>query len=184
MSKNAVANRYAVALFQVAKQKGTLTETQEQLRTVQQAVKENPVFSEVLGHPKVTAEKKKEIFKSIFGKAVSDTVMNTFFVLIDHRRENVLLEMIDDFNKHSNEDQGIAEAKVYTTKAISEEDINTLTSGFAKKLGKKQLRVENIIDPELIGGIKIRIGDRIYDGSVKRQLQRLERQLVTGNVRR
>lgn len=184
MSKNAVANRYAVALFRVAKEKGTLSETQAQLVLVQQALKDNPTFEEILKHPKVTAAKKKEIFQKSFGSAVNETVMNTLLVLIDQRRESVLVEMIDDYIKHANKEQGIAEAKVYTTKAISDEEINVLSNEFAKKLGKNQLRVENIIDPELIGGIKIRIGDRIYDGSVQGQLQRLERQLVSGNVRR
>ncbi len=63
---------------------------------------------------------------------------------------------------------------------MTEEEQQQIATIFAKKVGKSKLVVKNVVNPELIGGIKIRIGDRIYDGSVKAQLDRMERQLIAG----
>ena len=61
---------------------------------------------------------------------------------------------------------------------LTEEETKAISTTFAKKLGKKDLRIENIVDSNLLGGIKLRIGNRIYDGSLQGKLERLERQLL------
>lgn len=74
--------------------------------------------------------------------------------------------------------KGIADAKVYTVRPLTEAEKEALSVSFAAKVGKKSLRIDNIVDTNLLGGIKLRIGNRIFDGSLRGKLERLERQLL------
>lgn len=178
MSQEVVAKRYAVALFQVAKDKGLFEQMEEELRVVKQVFSENPAIHTILKHPKVSINKKKEILKESFA-SLSEEVVNTLLLLVDRHREDAIVEMIDYFFEQANEEQGIAEAKVYSVRELSDDEKKSLTDIFAKRIGKKTLRIENIIDKSLLGGIKLRIGNRIFDGSVSGKLDRIERQLVS-----
>jgi F-type H+-transporting ATPase subunit delta len=73
---------------------------------------------------------------------------------------------------------GVEDAKVYSIRPLSEEERASVSSVFAKKVGKQALRIENIIDPSLIGGMRIQIGNQIYDSSISSKLERLQRQLI------
>ena len=66
-----------------------------------------------------------------------------------------------------------------STRALTETEYEALSSTFAAKVGKKSLRIENIVDSNLLGGIKVQIGNRIYDGSLQGKLERLEHQLLS-----
>ena len=78
----------------------------------------------------------------------------------------------------SNEAQGVAEAKVYSTRALTEEERANISTAFAKNVGKQSLRIENIVDPSIIGGMRVQIGNRIYDSSLSTKLDRLKRNLI------
>lgn len=180
MSNQVVANRYAVALFQLSKEQGTLEQVGKELELVKNVLADTKELTTILEHPKVETSKKAELIKNSFANAVSPTVLNTLLLLVERKRTNLLNSIIKSFETLSYEALNIALAKVYTTKQLTQEQGEQLATSFAKKIGKDNLYIQNIIDPNLIGGIKIRIGDRIYDGSIKGQLDRLERQLLAG----
>jgi F-type H+-transporting ATPase subunit delta len=180
MSGKAVASRYAVALFQLAKEQGTLEQVGNDLQLVKQVLIQTPEFESLLLHPKVTTTKKVELVKGSFATNVSKTVLDTLMLLLERNRISALKPLINQYEKLSYEERSIALATVYSTKALNEEQREQLSESFAKKVGKETLYIENIVDPTLLGGLRIRIGDRIFDGSVKGQLDRLERQLVAG----
>ncbi|WP_088104383.1 F0F1 ATP synthase subunit delta [Halalkalibacter urbisdiaboli] len=180
MSNQAVANRYADALFQLAQEKGILEQVNEELQVVKQVVQTTPAFSQFLGHPKVTTEKKRAFVQESFQQSISETSLNALLLLVDRKRIDILVAMIDKFKALAYEAQNVAEATVYSAQPLSEEEKAQLAELFAKKAGKAKLLVKNIVNSDLLGGLKIRIGDRIYDGSVKAQLERLERQLIAG----
>lgn len=98
--------------------------------------------------------------------------------MVERGRGENIIAMIDQFKKLAYEEQGMAVAYVYSVKPLSDEYKEVISKEFAKKVGKNTLLIENIIDEDLIGGLKIRIGDRIYDGSIKGQLDRLQRQIT------
>ncbi|WP_096203053.1 F0F1 ATP synthase subunit delta [Bacillus sp. FJAT-45350] len=180
MSSKAVANRYAVALFQVAKEQGTLEQVGNELQLVKNVFSNTDGFIELINHPKVENTKKLDLIRESFSNAVSKTVLNTLLLLVERNRMGALYPLIKEFEKLSFEERNIAFATVYSTVKLTEEQQQLLSSSFAKKVGKETLYIENIVDPTLLGGLRIRIGDRIFDGSVKTQLDRLERQLVAG----
>lgn len=184
MKQDHVAKRYAIAVFELAKENNTIEQTTEELQVVKKVVEDTNVFETFFKHPKVSADQKKELVKASFHGKISDMLLNTLFLLIDKKREGILFKMVEEFMKLTNEVAGIAEAKVYTSKPLTDVEKIAFEATFSKVSGKEKLTINNIVDPELIGGFKVRIGDRIYDGSVLSQLRRIERRMISGNVSR
>lgn len=178
MSNSMVAKRYALALFQIAKEQQLLGTVEEELRVVKEVLQYNTDLKAVLKSTKLTIEKKKEILKEAFA-SVNVYVLNTLMILIDRHREEELVEVANQFIELANEEMGIAEAKVYSIRPLSDAEREGISSVFAAKIGKKSLKIENIVDSDLLGGIKLRIGNRIYDGSLRGKLDRLERKLLS-----
>lgn len=177
MSNSTVAKRYAIALFRIAKEQQLLDQMEAELRVVKDVVKNNSDLGVVLKSPKLTIEKKKEIINKAFS-GTSVYVLNTLMILLDRHREDYIESVADHFIEFANDERGIAEALVYTTRPLTEAEKQALSSTFAAKVGKQSLRIENIVDTNLLGGIKLRIGNRIFDGSLRGKLERLERQLL------
>jgi len=177
MTGGVVAKRYALALFQIAKEKQSIDQFEEELRVVKQVFVDNSELLQVLSHPKVSLDNKKALIKEAFSSLTTE-ILNTLFLLVERHRIEIVTELADRFVELANEEQGTQDAKVYSVRPLKDEELKALSDVFAKKIGKQSLRLENIIDKSLIGGIKIRIGNRIYDGSVSGKLERIERQLV------
>lgn len=177
MSNSMVAKRYASALFQIAKEQQILSTVEEELRVVREVLDYNADLKAVLKSSKLTIEKKKEIIRNAFS-SVNAYVLNTLMILIDRHREDEIVEVVNQFIDLANEEMGIAEAKVYSIRPLTEAEREAVSTTFAEKIGKKSLKIENIVDSELLGGIKLRIGNRIYDGSLRGKLDRLERKLL------
>lgn len=178
MSNSMVAKRYALALLQIAKETQTLEVMQEELRVVKEVVQFNPEIKVILNSSKLSIEKKKEIIKTVFS-SVNVNVLNTLLILIDRHREDHIVDVANEFLELANNEMGIAEAKVYSTRELSDAEREAISTVFAAKVGKKSLKIENIVDSNLLGGIRLRIGNRIYDGSLRGKLDRLERKLLS-----
>lgn len=178
MSNSMVAKRYALALFQIAKETGALGVIEEELRVVKEVVQYNPELKNILNSSKLSIEEKKEIIKSSFA-TVNVNVLNTILILIDRHREDQIVDVANEFLELANDEMGIAEAQVYSTRELTDAEREAISSVFAAKVGKKSLKIGNIVDSNLLGGIRLRIGNRIYDGSLRGKLDRLERKLLS-----
>ncbi|MEH7074369.1 F0F1 ATP synthase subunit delta [Neobacillus drentensis] len=178
MSNSIVAKRYALALLKIAKETDSLGVIEEELRVVKEIVQYNPEFKAILSSSKLSIEKKKEIIKAAF-ISVNVNVLNTLLILIDRHREDQIIDLANEFLELANEEMGIAEAEVYSTRALTDAEREAISAVFAAKVGKKSLKIENIVDSHLLGGIRLRIGNRIYDGSLRGKLDRLERKLLS-----
>jgi F-type H+-transporting ATPase subunit delta len=173
-----VAKRYALALLNIAKETQTLGVIEEELRVVKEVVQYNPDLKAILNSSKLSIEKKKEIIKAAF-TSVNVNVLNTLLILIDRHREDQIIDLANEFLELANEEMGIAEAEVYSTRTLTDAEREAISTVFATKIGKKSLKIENIVDSNLLGGIRLRIGNRIYDGSLRGKLDRLERKLLS-----
>jgi F-type H+-transporting ATPase subunit delta len=178
MSNSMVAKRYASALFQIAREQQILSQVEEELRVVKEVLQYNADLKAVLNSSKLTIEKKKEIVTNAFA-SINVFVLNTLLILIDRHREDEILEVANQFIELANEASGVAEAEVYSVRALTDAEREALSTTFAAKIGKKSLKIENIVDSNLLGGIRLRIGNRIYDGSLRGKLDRLERKLLS-----
>jgi F-type H+-transporting ATPase subunit delta len=178
MSDLAVAKRYATALFQIAQEQNLLDQMEEELRTVQEIFLKQKELIDFLEHPKATADAKKQMIMISFAN-LSIQVQNTLLIMIERHRTFEIAEMAAEFIELVNEAKSMAEATVYTVRALTDEERAAVESTFSAKVGKKTLKITNIIDSSMIGGIKLQIGNRIYDGSVSGKLERLNRQLLS-----
>ncbi|PLR96629.1 F0F1 ATP synthase subunit delta [Bacillus sp. T33-2] len=177
MSNSTLAKRYALALFQIASEQKLLNSVEDELRVVKEVFNSNPDLVAVLKSPKLPVDRKKEMLKAAFASA-SVYVQNTLMVLIDRHREDQITEVADRFIELANEERGIAEAVVYSVQPLTDPQREALSIAFSEKVGKQSLRIENVVDSNLLGGVKLRIGNRIFDGSLRGKLDRLERKLL------
>lgn len=177
MSKDLeVASRYATAIFQVAEEKNQIHEFGEELSAIKHALIENENFVKLLENPTLTTEQKKNLAGSVF-KDVNETLRDFIFLLIDRGREDYLIAIADLYRERVNDLEGIAEADVYSVIPLSDQEKESLSAVFAKKLDKKKLHIHNHVDKSLIGGVRVVIGTRIYDDSLKTKLKNMERQI-------
>lgn len=181
MGNELVAKRYAVALFELVKQSETLAQVEQEVEIVQ-SLFQTKQLREFFSHPKITTEQKKALLVDNLKDKVSSQVMNTLLLMIDRKRGDSIAEMAKQFLALAMEEQNIAEAVVYSVKPLNEEQQQNISTLIAGKVGKRELRMQNVINPDLIGGIRIRVGNQIFDGSVSGKLESLKRELTATNV--
>lgn len=180
MNKAVVAKRYAEALFQLGTEKKTLAKLEEEANVVQEVLVENTKLLTFLTHPGVQDDKKQQFIMEVF-KELSADMRNTMKLLVERNRVSLMPTIVDHFIHLTNEAKGISEATVYSVRALTNAEIQKLGNTFAIRFNKKAIRLENKVDPSMIGGIKLRIGNTIYDGSISGKLKRIERRIVTAN---
>ncbi|ARI76079.1 F0F1 ATP synthase subunit delta [Halobacillus mangrovi] len=178
MSGSIVAKRYAQALFQLAEEHLKVDQIAEELNVVKDVFGKNPSVYTFLKHPKVTTEDKKRVVAKSF-QALSAEVLNTLKLIVDRHREDIIFDMINEYMSKIADKKGVAEATVYSVRELSDKEKEQISKVFAPKVGKQSLNITNMIDSSLLGGIRVRIGNRIFDGSVSGKLNRLERELVS-----
>ncbi|MDU0205636.1 MULTISPECIES: F0F1 ATP synthase subunit delta [Paenibacillus] len=177
MSDIVVAKRYARALFEVANDKGIISQVEEELKSVASAIRDNADLQKFLNHPNIGNTVKTDLLKQIFEGKVSEPVWNTLLVLIDKGRQAIFSVLVSDYVKIANEALGQASATIYSAFTLTEAQQAEIASHFSKVTGKT-IRVATVVEPKLLGGIQVRIGDRLYDGSLAGKLDRLSKALV------
>lgn len=178
MSHDAVEKRYASALFELAKEHGQLETIEKEVRVVKEVFEGNEPFRKLLKSPKVTLGKKQEILKDIFS-GLSTFTLNTLLLLTERHRDDLIADVCRSFIERMNEERGISEAVVYSARPLTAEESKAISGVFAEKVGKRSLNIENVVDSGLLGGLKIRIGNSIFDSSLRGKLERLERTLIS-----
>lgn len=180
MSKANVAKRYAEALFQIGVEKQTLDFLETELVTVKEVFTSNKELVTFLEHPKVESEKKKALLKEAF-QGFSGDVLHTLFLLVDRHKETIIPQMVEDFVTLANDAKGTKQATVYSVRPLTDVEKQSIEATFVKKLNVQALNITNEVDPTIIGGVKVKIGNTVYDGTLKGKLNRLERQIKVVN---
>jgi F-type H+-transporting ATPase subunit delta len=177
MSQSTVANRYAQAIFESAQQQNILAEVGSDLQELKKVLASNDEFFALLSAPKISSDRKKELVAQILSGA-QPIVVNMIQFLIEKKRLNELTAVADQFQALAAAAQGSADAKVYSTRELTAEERAEVSAAFAKLVGKEQLNITNIIDASLIGGVRVQIGNYIFDSTVASKLEGLKRVLV------
>jgi len=178
MNEAVVAKRYAEALFQLAKEKGSIAEVQEQLTVVKEVLNENAQFVEVIQTPSISQDRKLQAIDETF-KSAHPFVLNLLKVLTERQRLNIATEVVDAYANLYNEENGVAVVTVQSVRELSEDEQASLKEIFKNQLSKQEVIIKNEIDPSILGGIKAKVGNTIYDGSVSDKLNRLRNQIVS-----
>ncbi|GGG12561.1 ATP synthase subunit delta [Lysinibacillus alkalisoli] len=177
MSQSIVAKRYAQALFELANQQGKLAEVGADLNELAKVTQESPEFLAVLAAPKISVDKKKEMVQSLFANA-EPVLLNTLQILVDKKRINEIAAITSAFKDLAADAQGSANAVVSSTRALTADEVANISKAFAQLVGKQTLTITNEVNPSLLGGIRVQIGNHIYDSTVISKLARLENELI------
>lgn len=171
-----IAKRYAYALFELAQELNKLDEIEKDMRLVAETIEAHDEFRKIVEHRLIKKEVKKEIFKKIFTGRVSEQTMNMLMLVINKGREMYLKDIYEVFYQAYLEAKNIVEVDVTSALELTEEEVNLLENKLKKELGK-DVKFNFHLDPELLGGVALKIGDRVIDGSVKTRLHMLEESL-------
>ncbi|HEY4600804.1 MAG TPA: F0F1 ATP synthase subunit delta [Cerasibacillus sp.] len=180
MSEAVVANRYADALFQFGTEKNILDQLVDQFRTVKEVLITNQSFRLVLEHPQISREKKQQLVETVF-QGMDSHVIHTMKLLVERKRVAIIGHMVERLEQLVNDAKGVAVAHVYSVRQLTDAELQSMAQAIAKRFQKQEVKINNIVDPTIIGGLKVRVGNTIIDGSVSGKLERLERQFATQN---
>ncbi|NLO96716.1 MAG: F0F1 ATP synthase subunit delta [Peptococcaceae bacterium] len=182
MLAGALARRYAQALLELALEMSVLDQIEAELRFLNKLMLENKELQHVLNHPNIETSIKKKILANILGNNVSEISKHFLYLLIDRRRQNVLSLIQREFTRLANDVRNVVEAKVVSAVSLSPEQEKKLKQVIAKITGKNvQLTAE--VNPQLIGGAKIQIGDQVIDGTVAAALLKLRQELIKASYK-
>lgn len=171
-----VASRYGLALYSLAMDKNKILEWQEEVKELTSILKENTDFIMVLGSSFITLKERLEMVdKSFVG--VDEEIIALIKVVMENNRMNMILDIFESFNSYCNEYRGVCEGLVYSTLKLDQKVINQIEEKISK-IEHHKVELKNVIDPTLIGGVRVVIHDRIYDGSIKHHLEMMKKDLL------
>ena len=182
MRDRKVATRYAEALLTTAKSAGQLAGIAESYAGVRQTVAANRDLATFLFSPQVATQEKKQLLKGVFGPRIEPLLLDFFDLLLDRNRLEALGDIAEVFAELVEADAGIVRAQVVTAIALPEDLEARLRKTLAGVTGKSVL-LEKKIDPAVIGGVCVTLGDRILDGTVRTNLDGLRKTLGKAQVR-
>ena len=171
-----VARRYASALFEVAKKRGEVDAVAGNLQEVVTTVQSSRELMSVLHHPLLTTEKKKAVLSGVFGGRVLPGVERFLFLVVEKDRAVVLPQMLEEFNRMVDEFRGEGDAEVTSAVPLSAAQVASLQASIQARFGIK-VRLSTRIDPNILGGLVVRVGDKLMDASVATKLQSMNEQL-------
>ncbi len=176
-----IASRYSEALFDLAIEENCLKDVYTSYLTIVSAFETHSEILDVLSHPEITLDEKVEIVKDAFGNLNAHTV-NFICILVEKNRLREVYNVFEDFEILYNAHLKIAVAKVYSVNALDPNQIENLSSKLNKKLGK-EIKIKNIVDKSLIGGMKIVIDNHVIDYSIKTKINNLSDELHKIQIR-
>jgi len=183
MTSSAVVNRYANALVDIVVSKSAGIDAAvavQQLRSFNEAAQSAPTLRIILASPSVAAARKRLVIRRIAEVlGLERIIINFLLVLSDRRRIAALPDLIEAFDLLLDERMGLVRAEVATALELNPEQRDQLTSELGSLVGS-QVRMRFVVDPQLIGGVTARLGSKVYDGSVRGQLEKLQRRLNLG----
>jgi len=176
----AIASRYARALVEVVlEQELDADVAREQLNSLVEAVRESLELRRVWESPAISAEQKRAVLDAVAGQIQAFKAIRNFMaVLIDHRRIPMLNEIARQFAVELDMRLGFVEAEISSARPLSAEEQRELEARIERFTGKKA-RAHYASNPGLLGGVTVRVGSTIYDGSIRGQLEKMKQELVT-----
>jgi F-type H+-transporting ATPase subunit delta len=178
---SAAANRYARALVDVVMSPGSVLKPEDavaQFRTVVQTIADSDELRTALLTPAIQNSRKRAVMDKLLQKLqASPLIRNFVYVIIDHRRVAIMPEIKDAFELLLDERLGFVRAEVTSAEPLDQRSSTEIESELSSLTGKR-MRLHFAVDKALLGGVSARIGSKVYDGSVRGQLEQLRRQLT------
>jgi len=175
MTGSRAAIRYARAILEMAQQAGTAQQVGEDMALIATTINGNSELTDFINSPTIKAEVKESALKEIFGSTQTVT-QGLFHLLHENKRFGLLHNIANQYKEQYDVANGIEEAVVTTAIEITPE-LEAKVLAKIKEFSNKKITLKNVVDPSIIGGFIIRIGDKQYNASVANRLLTLKREL-------
>lgn len=167
-----VARRYASALFHVALRTRTLQRTEEDLARLQSLLQESPQFRAFLFDPRIARDRKRERLQELLGTTLQPNTLRLLELVIEKRREKLINAICQEFQRLYEAHQGILRTLITSAVPLTQEEQTALVQKLEQGTGKQVIPTFEV-DPHLIGGIKVQMGDYEIDGTLRGALEQL-----------
>ena len=171
-----IAERYSQALFDLAKEKDLLQKTEDDVLFVQGLMKDHPELYRYLQLPDVSVDRKKKAIEHIVEGSVDRPMIGLLQLLIQKSRIAWLSEILSGYMSLLREERGQIQARITSAAALSSQELEKIVKTLEHSL-HKEILAEPVVDPSLIGGVVVRVGDTVYDNSIRSSLTRLSKHL-------
>ncbi len=180
MIDSKISRRYAKALLSLGREDGQYEEYGRHLQEFDRFCSANRQFFQVISSQVFSVEERKKILDLILEKSLfSDTLKNFLRLLLDKNRIGALEEIADYYSRLTDEISNVTRAEVITARTLKDAQMDKLQEALAK-LTSKKVKMDVKEDESLIGGLIVKVGDLVLDGSVKAQLKGLKESLRRG----
>lgn len=184
MRSNAVARRYATALFAAANAQQQAEAVSADLLALVAALKGSREFAGIWHHLQLTADQKRETLHPVLKSLLqSEQTRNLVSLLFDKGREGQIEAISEDFHATLRQSRQEVLAEVTTTRDLSADEEAKITALVRRLTGCRTVTLAKQVDQRIMGGVIVRVGDRVYDGSLARRLDNLRRQLKQAQVK-
>lgn len=174
MSVYRISYRYANSLFKLAEEKNTLAKIAEDAEQLFSTISNSKELRTLLKNPVIKSDKKKELLTKIFEGKISDDMMRFIDFVIEKNREDILLDIMQEFLNLRDNKEGILRVQVMTAVEIDDNLKKEIEKVLESKEGKK-IKSTYVVNPNILGGYVIRFKDTVIDASLTHQLERLRK---------
>jgi F-type H+-transporting ATPase subunit delta len=175
-----VAERYARALFEVSCLTHEDVEIEQELEALCTAIERTPEIEKLLANPAFGVDEKKKFLEKIYSernRPIYETLVNFFCVLFESRRFALIREITRSFKKIADAARGVGPARIWSAVPLDAASESKIVTRLEKIAGYKII-VEKIVDPALVGGIKVKIRNKVLDGSLKNKIELMKKELM------
>jgi F-type H+-transporting ATPase subunit delta len=176
-----IARRYATALFRVAVGRNEVDEVAQSLAAVHKVTTTSGDLMSMLHHPRITRERKKEVLHQVFEGQLRPDVEHFLFLLVEKDRASIIPNMAAEFERLLDEYRRVTDAEAVTAVPLTEAQTQALKTRLETSTGYT-VRLQTRVDEAIIGGMIVRVGDRLVDGSVRSQLTSMREQLKRARI--
>lgn len=180
MSEIQVASRYAKSLIDLAQEQNVLEPVRQDIELFIKICKENSELRAVLGNPIISLDKKAAILSGIFTGKVNPLILNYFKIVVNKGRSEILYATAKEFLNSYNALKNIVKATVSSAAPLSEKSRKQIEDA-VKEVTKGEVLLEAKVDPDLIGGYILTVGDKQLDASISSSLKKLKKEFNTAS---
>ncbi len=177
MASDPLVRGYAEALFQVARAEESLDRTEEELTRLKSSLESNAELKEFLSNPQIPPDGKKSAFSQIFGEKLSPLTLHWINMVVDQGRQRKLPTIIETFFGLAQEAREKVTAEVISSIPLSEEMIERLEKELSRT-SKKRVFLKPTVEESILGGVIVKIENKIIDGSIKHRLEEIKKEMV------
>lgn len=176
MIENEIARKYGQAIFELASEQDQLDQVARDIENLRELIKENDDFKNLLYHPRIDSKIKKRTFIKIVGDEINELTRDFCQLLIDKRRIRFFVSIARDFELRTKEFKEILEVELVSAVELPEELQESIVARL-EKIFAYQIELTARVDEDLIGGLQIKVGDKVIDGSIRNELEQLKKRL-------